>query len=138
MKIRILALVALIAVIGIGVWGFKVITAEPKGKGDAVRTREGGTNRIAAQERFEELYAQVKAADQRIDVMGAAKKAAPTDVVAATNYTGAINYCIEVRAQYDAEARKYTAEQFRTADLPPQIDQLDPTTDCKPSKETPK
>lgn len=132
--LRILLILGVIALIGVSVWGFKVTTSDTKGAGDATRSKNSGTNRIAAQERFEDLYAGIKAADQRLDVLATAKKAAPSDVVAATNYTGAVNYCIDLRAQYDAEARKYTAEQFRAADLPPEIDQLDPAFDCKEKK----
>jgi hypothetical protein len=134
--LRILAIVAVIAVLGIGVWVFKVATSDTRGAGDATRTKNSGTNRIAAQERFEELYAGVKAADQKVGVMRQALTGAPTDVVAQTNYTGAVNYCIDLRAQYDAEARKYTAEDWRSIDLPQQIDQLDPATDCKEPKES--
>lgn len=123
--------VLFVGLLGVGIWAFKVGTSGPKGAGDAVRTKNSGGNRIAAQERFEELYAQVKAADQRVGVMHTTLQAAPTDVVARTNYTGAVNYCIDVRAQYDAEARKYTAAEWRSVDLPQQIDQHDKATDCK-------
>lgn len=128
-----LAVVFILAV-SAGIWALKVGTSDVKGQGDAARTKNSGTNRIAAQERFEELYAGVKAADQRLDSLAAAKKADPKDFVAATTYTGAVNYCIDLRAQYDADARKYTAEQFRAVDLPAQIDQLDPAFDCLEKK----
>lgn len=132
--LRVLAFFAAIALLAGGVWAFKVATSDVKGQGDAVRTKNSGTNRIAAQERFESLYADIKAADERIDVMAAAKKAAPGDVVESTNYTGAQNYCIQIRAAYNAEARKYTAEQFRAVDLPAQIDSTDPAFDCQETK----
>lgn len=128
--------VVFILALSAGIWALKVATSDVKGQGDAARTKNSGTNRIAAQERFEELYAGIKAADERIDVMAAAKKAAPMDVVAATNYTGAVNYCIQIRADYNAEARKYTAEQFRSIDLPAQIDATDPAFDCKETGES--
>lgn len=128
--------VAVLFILGVsaGIWALKVGTSDVKGQGDAARTKNSGTNRIAAQERFEELYAGIKAADQRLDSLAAAKKADPKDFVAATTYTGAVNYCIDLRAQYDADARKYTAEQFRAVDLPAQIDQLDPAFNCLEKK----
>lgn len=132
--LRVLLVVIVAALLGGGVWAFKVATSDIKGQGDAVRTKNSGTNRIAAQERFEELYAGIKAADERIDVMAAAKTAAPADPISSINYTGAINYCIQIRADYNAEARKYTAEQFRAADLPAQIDSTDPLFDCQETK----
>lgn len=128
--------VVFILALSAGIWALKVGTSDVKGQGDAQRTKNSGTNRIAAQERFEELYAGIKAADERIDVMAKAKKANPKDVVAATNYTGAVNYCIQIRADYNAEARKYTAEQFRSIDLPAQIDSTDPAFDCKETGES--
>jgi hypothetical protein len=125
--------VIFVAAISIGVWAFKVHTSDVRGQGDAVSRKNSGDNRIAQQEAFEKLYAEIKAADQRIDVAAAAKKAQPGDVIAETNYTGAMNYCIGVVADYNAKARSYTAEQWRAADLPAQIDTTDPATDCKES-----
>lgn len=127
----IVAAVLFFAVIGIAIWGFKVGTSDVKGQGDAVRQKNSGTNRIAAQERFESLYAEIKAADRRLDPLAAAVKADPTSHVAQTNLAGAVSYCIGVVADYNAEARKYTSEDFRAVDLPEQIDDLNPETDCQ-------
>ncbi len=128
------AFVVLIVVVVGGLWALGVVAAPWQGKGDAYKTKESGTNRIAAQERFETMYADVIASDERLDVLAAAHKADPADVVAATNYTGAETYCIKVRNEYNAEARKYTAEQFRASDLPEKLDPEAPKTDCKESK----
>lgn len=130
-----LAVVFILAISG-GIWALKVGTSGVKGAGDAQRTKNSGSNRIAKQEMFESLYADVKASDQRIDVFAVALKADPKDVVARTNYTGAVSYCISTRAQYDAEARKYSSADWRSTDLPQQIDQLDPATDCHEPKES--
>jgi hypothetical protein len=130
-----LAVIVLIAIFSVLIFGFGVFTSDARGRGDAVKQKNSGTNRINAQERFEDLYADVTAADQKLDPLAAAAKANPDSQIAATNYTGATTYCIDARAAYDAEARKYTAREFRAADLPPQIDQQDPATDCKPTKE---
>lgn len=133
------AVVLLIVVISAGLWGLGVFSSDVKGRGDAARTKNSGTNRIAAQERFESMYADVLASDQRLDILYQARQAAPESVVASTNYTGAVTYCISVRNSYNAEARKYTAEQFRASDLPEKLDPADPKTDCKETKEeTPK
>lgn len=129
--LRILLIVAVIAAIGIGVWVFKVQTSDVKGAGDVQRTKNAAPNRIGAQERFESLYAGIKAADQRIDIMAAALAKAPTDVVAQTNYTGSQTFCTQLVADYNAEARKITAADWRSPDLPQQIDPSDPSTDCK-------
>lgn len=135
----VIAIILLIVVIVAGLWVLGVVSAPWKGKGDAFKTKESGTNRIAAQERFETMYADVLASDQKLDGYAAAKKAAPEDVVTQTNYTGGVSYCITVRNAYNAEARKYTAEQFRASDLPASLSATDPKTDCKETKEeTPK
>jgi hypothetical protein len=123
--------VVFVLALSAGIWALKVGTSDVKGQGDATSRKNSGTNRVAAQERFEELFANVKAADQRIDVMATAKQAAPDDVVAQANYTGAINFCIQTVADYNAEARKFSAQDWRAPDLPHQIDPLDKTTDCK-------
>lgn len=129
--LRILLILGVIALISVGVWGFKVTTSDTKGAGDVTRRNNSGDNRIAAQQRFEKLYADVKAADLRIDTMATAKRETPADPIARTNYTGAVNYCIQTRADYDAEARKVTSQDWRSTDLPFQIDPTDPSTDCK-------
>lgn len=126
----IVAGVAFFILLGAGVWGFRVATSDIRGQGDATVQKNSGTNRIAAQERFEERYQDILAADRRIDVMAAAAKASKGET-AQVNLTGAINYCIEAVAEYNADARKFTAREFRAADLPPRIDNLDPATDCK-------
>lgn len=123
--------VVFIGAIGVGTWAFRVHTSDARGRGDAVSRKNSGDNRIAQQEAFEQLYADIKAADQRIDVMAEAKKAQPRDPISQTNYTGSVNYCIGLVADYNAKARSYTAEQWRAADLPAQIDTTDPATDCK-------
>lgn len=116
------------------VWGFHVATAPTRGEGNAFRAKESGTNRIAAQERFEEMYADILAADKRIDVFATVAAATPNSSIAQTNLAGAITYCQTAVASYDAEARKYTARDFRSLDLPEHVDPVDPTTDCEAAK----
>ena len=123
--------VVVFGLIGVGIWAFSVGTAPVKGRGDAFRQKESGTNRIASQERFEQLYQDVLASDRRIDTFAASLKRNPDSVVAQTNYDGAITHCQNVVADYDAASRKYTSADFRAIDLPAQIDNQDPTTDCK-------
>ena len=129
---RILLAALAVALISGAGFGIKVALSGLFGQGDAIVQKNKGTNRIAAQERFESLYAEIHAADQRIDVLAAAAKADPS-YVNRQNLTGAQTYCLSAVADYDAEARKYTARDFRAIDLPEQIDTLDPATDCKES-----
>ncbi|HEY1176397.1 MAG TPA: hypothetical protein VGF17_09590 [Phytomonospora sp.] len=127
----VIGFVLFIILLATGVWWFQVATSDVKGRGESVIVKNSATNRIAAQERFEDLYQEVVTADQRLDVLAAAAKADPNSQVAATNYTGAVAYCIDVRGDYNAEARKYTSADFRAIDLPNQIDPLNSDTDCQ-------
>lgn len=131
LAIGIVVAVLFVGGISIAYWGFGVGTSDVKGQGDAVKRKNSADNRIAEQAAFEKLYADIKAADARIDVFAAAKREQPTDTVAKTNYTGSLTICGQLVADYNAKARSYTAEQWRAADLPAQIDPTDPATDCK-------
>lgn len=123
--------IGVLAILGVAFWGFRVLTSDIKGQGNAVIIKNDAVNRIAQQERFEQLYADIKAADLKVEVAHIALQGNPIDKTLQTNYTGTINYCISVVADYNALARKYSAEDFRAADLPEQIVQSDPSTDCK-------
>jgi len=120
----------LIIAIPLAVWGFRVATSDIKGQGDSIIKKNSATNRISAQERFEDLYADIKASDAKI---GPAKQAVKVDpsTVNTTNLTGLVNYCLDVVGDYNAEARKYTSADFRAIDLPAEISSMDPATDCK-------
>lgn len=118
-------------VLGVGIWAFTVITAEVKGTGDAVIEQQSAENWTAAQARFEEMYADVMATDRKITVAAEALALDPEDRTAKDTYLGTVNYCISVVGEYNAEARKFLSEDFRSADLPPQIGLNDPNTDCK-------
>lgn len=125
----ILTILAVIAV-SAAIFGARVLLSDPVGQGEAIIKKNSATNRIAAQERFETLYADIIAADQKLAPLKAAAQADPTDDFAATNFTGATLYCIGLRNDYNAEARKISATDFRAIDLPARIDEIDPATDC--------
>ncbi len=120
------ALIVTFVAIGWALWAFGVFTSDVRGRGEAIKTKNSGTNRIAAQERFEDLAADVGVSAQRIDTLAAAAKATPS-YAAQTAATGAVTYCQSLVAQYNADARKYTARQFRSADLP---ESFDASTTC--------
>lgn len=127
----IIGVIVFCLIVGAGLWSFGVFTSDIKGRGDAIKEKNSATNRINKQERFEDMYADILASDQRLDVLAKQVALDPKSQVAQTNFTGATTYCIQVVNDYNAEARKYTAEAFRAADLPAKIDQQDPATDCK-------
>lgn len=121
--------IATFIIVPMGVWGFKVATSDIKGQGDAIVQKNDSTNRINKQELFETLYAEIKSSDQKITILADAVKNDPS-YTNKTNLTGVQTYCVGVVQDYNAEARKYTAEDFRSTDLPASINPLDPATDC--------
>lgn len=122
---------AVIILVPLAVWGFRVATSDIKGQGDAVIQKNDATNRINKQEMFEQMYANVKASDDKIQIASDAVKTDPS-YTNKTNLTGATSFCVQAVQDYNAEARKYSAADFRSTDLPAQIDEFDPQTDCKP------
>lgn len=122
----------IILVIGIsaGVWAFKVGTSEVKGKGDAIIKKNSAENWTKEQAAFESLYAEIVATDRKITVATAALARNPDDRTAQDTLNGTANVCLSFVADYNAKARSYLAESFRSTDLPYQIDGLDVATDC--------
>lgn len=123
--------------IGWGIWAITVATSQVRGQGDAIIEENSAENWTAAQARFEELYADIIATDRKIDVAYLALQEDPEDPTLKTNYTGTVNYCLTIVGEYNAEARKFLSEDFRAADLPEQINNNDPDTDCKESLQLP-
>lgn len=124
----VIAIVFVVA-IGWGLWALGVAGSDIRGKGDAIKTKNSGTNRIAAQERFEDRYADIEAAALRVDTLAAGAKSNPDDYTLGVQARGAVTYCQQAVADYNADARKYTAREFRAADLP---DHIDASAQCSP------
>jgi hypothetical protein len=131
----IVAATVLFGLIGIGIWGFKVTTADVKGRGDAHRQITSADNRLFAQGNFNDLYQEILASDRKLDQAARDKADHPDDSFYATNYTGLMAHCQDTVGQYNSAARKITQERFKDEDLPWQIDNGDPATDCKPKTE---
>src|SRR5690349_15390170 len=123
--------VVLALVLGGGLWLLRVATSDVKGQGDAVVIKNDARNRIRAQEGFEKLFADLKIADQRIDVTADALQLRPNDVKLETELIGQKHYCLGLVSEYNAKARSFSQQDFRAADLPQEIDQAAPETDCK-------
>jgi hypothetical protein len=127
----VVAVVVLFGLIGGGIWAFKVATADVKGRGDVVRKVNDADNRLFAQGNFLDLYNEVKAADRKLDQAAADKAAHPHDTFFATTYTGLKAHCEDARAQYNAAAQKISQAKFRDENLPAQIEDSNPETDCQ-------
>lgn len=130
----VIGLLIIIAVIGGVTWAFKVATSDVKGRGDVTRKTNSGDNQIFAQQQFQDMFNDIKATDRKLAAAAADAKGQLADSPAAVRYAGLRNYCADVVGQYNAAARKVTQERFRDADLPAQIDDSDPATDCEANR----
>ena len=128
-------ILAVVALVGVGIWGFTVVTSGPKGQGDAVIEKNSAENWLKAQARFEQNYAEIKTTDVKINNAYMLWQEDPEDKTLQQTYAGLTSYCLGVVADYNADARSYLSENFRAADLPDQIETegnlADPATDCK-------
>lgn len=103
-------------------WLTGVVAAPWHGKGEAAKDKYSAENWTAAQARFEDLYAEIDITVPKITLAKQAADADPADKTAAQTLQGLQSYCLSVVGDYNADARKYLAEDFRSADLPEHID----------------
>jgi hypothetical protein len=129
----VIGLLVVVALIGGGIYAFKVATSDIKGRGDTTIRTNSADNRIFAQEDFHKRYQDIVAADQKLDPLAADVKADPSDKDARIRLTGAKTYCLAVAGEYNAKADAITQAKFRDENLPYHIDPADPATDCKES-----
>ena len=61
------AVVITVMVLGGLFWGFRVLTSDIKGRGDATIQKNSANNRIQASEKFEDLIAEIVATDKKLD-----------------------------------------------------------------------
>lgn len=129
-----LALIVIIILGGLisgGIWAFGVATSGVKGQGDAISQKNSSANWVAAQARFEDLYAGIQAKDAQIGVLHADKVARPNDLTAQQTYTGVVSACLKSVSEYNADSRKFLASDFKSADLPTEINISNSNFDCK-------
>lgn len=114
-----------------GGYALSVALSGPKGVGDAIKTKNSASNWTKAQAEFEDRHQEIISADRKIAVHKTALDADPKNPTLRTNFTGVTNVCMSAVADYNADSRKYLMEDFKSADLPYQIDDTNPATDCK-------
>lgn len=118
--------------IGVSLWAFGVFTSDVKGRGDAEVIKNDARSRIRAQEGFEKLFTDIQAVDRNLTTTAEALRAKPSgDLKLETELLGQKHHCASLVADYDARARSFTQQDFRSAELPFKIDATDSTTDCK-------
>lgn len=132
---KLVGIIAFSIVVAIGLtwaaFGLRVATAPVRGQGEAHIAKHSAANWTAAQARFEEMYADIEATDRKIELAREALKADSDDKTAQQTLTGTQNYCVSAVGEYNAEARKYLAADFKASDLPEQINDNQQSTDCK-------
>jgi hypothetical protein len=125
-----LGVVALIA----GIWwvsfGAKIVSSEPIGQGEAIIQKNSAENWVKAQAKFEDLYAGIEAQDQMIEVLAESAER-DSSIYNLRNLDGARLTCLDMVGQYNADARKFLSSDFKSIDLPDQIDESQSSTDCK-------
>lgn len=120
-----------LAVLAVAPWLIRVATSETAGQGNAIIMKNSAENWTAAQAEFEGLYAEIVATDRKIAIAEEALALAPEDKTNRDILQGVKSACVSIVGDYNAKARTFLAENFRSADLPAQISDLDATTDCK-------
>lgn len=128
--------ITLLAVVVIAaIWWFSfgasVLSSKPIGQGEAIIEKNSAENWTKAQGRFEDMYAEIVATDQKITVAKERMDTDPDDRTAKDTYYGTKTICLSFVADYNAEARKFLSADFRSADLPDQISDRQPSTDCQ-------
>ena len=149
-KLMICAFVAVVIIGPVTIWGFRIATSDAKGKGNVEIERNSAENRIRSQAYFEQSFEDVQKFDTQIgdaqraydNFVADNPKPSAEDLVAAQIYgqqlnsrqvtlTGLQQQCQNTVANYDAEARKTLAAEWRSPGLPYKIDYSSPETDCK-------
>jgi hypothetical protein len=126
--------IVLSLVTGAALWAAGVFTSDVKGRGDAQVTKYSAPNRIGANKTFEQLYADIIAADKNINVTAKALASNPSDGKLNTEYRGQVMYCNDLVAEYNSAALAFLSEEFRRAELPHQINTSNEATDCEETK----
>ena len=127
----VLAILVGITLIGWAGWAISVAVSGPKGQGDAIKTKNSAENWTRAQAKFEELHQGIQSADKKTELAAERLKASPNDVTLQQQHAGVQSGCIGLVAEYNAESRKFLSEDFKSIDLPYQIDTTAPAFDCK-------
>ncbi len=131
--------VAVVLVVGAGVWGLGTAFSWFKGQGDGYRQKNSAQNWITAQRGFHQQYNDIQAYASKITVarkdLTDYQKAHPStgngtpyDPVAQqagnlqTTLSGLQQQCMTTVAQYNTDAESYLTQDWRDADLPSHMD----------------
>jgi hypothetical protein len=115
-----IALVIFIGALSVGLWAFGVFSSDIQGAGNARKQKNAAVTRIGKQEQFEQLAADYNGYLVKITVAKDSVKSAVGEDVSLrqTELTGLRQICIDTAQQFNAESRKYTARDWKSAGLP--------------------
>lgn len=118
----VIGILAMVAIISVSLWAAGVFTASVRGQAGAYKAKESTTNRLFAQQNFEQLSADIDGYVAKIVIARQAVKTSPSDITR-TNLTGVQQVCVDAVQQYNADSRKYLLRDFKSAGLPQTRDQ---------------
>ncbi len=112
--------VLVVAVIGIGAWGFSVLTAPVAGQAGAFKQQQSTLNRVQQQAKFEQIAADYDGYLVQIKNAKIALKtaSATTRDQRETELIGLRQVCVSTAQDFNAESRKYLARVWKSAGLP--------------------
>ena len=118
--------VVMLIVLVAGVWGASVLVSNIRGAGNAIKTKNSAVMRIGQQEQFEQLAADYDGYLTKISIAKrAVRDAAGDDVnlpLRQTELLGLRQTCVDAAQQFNANSRKFTARDWKSAGLPAQLD----------------
>lgn len=127
------AAVAVAGVISAIVWAVKFGTSGVKGGGDVIQQNNSGTNRIAQQQHFQQLYGDIQGYQAQLP--GARQDVKDgTDPNAKTNFRGLYNICVSAVTQYNTDSNMILSKDWKSTDLPKQLDPVATCGDPDPAK----
>lgn len=126
-----LVFLGIVAVIGAVIWGFGVLTAPIKGKGDAAKINYSAENWTQKQAMFQHSYNGIIGFDKEITRYKEAIASGDDDRMNKELLNGVTAACNAEVTKYNAESNVYLSQDWKSINLPSQIDNTDPLTDCK-------
>lgn len=144
-----IAVISMVVIVGIlafsyvlrlGFFGADVATSGIRGQGGVIIEINKAENRIESQQWFEQVYGDIKSYSQQIVTQEKAlagyrqantNKPDPVGNIASEDarlsqvVTGLKNQCVSAVNDYNAEARKVLAEQWRSPELPNKLNTAD-------------
>lgn len=118
------AILVVSGLIGAAVWGIRLATADVSGQAGAYRAKVSATNRVQKQEMFEQIAADYDGLLAQIVNTKAALSSASEETrsLRETELLGLRQVCVSTAQQFNAESRKYSARDWKSAGLPASLD----------------